>query len=249
MKISCNSHSFNKYFSDGSMDALKWIDTCAALGFDGIEPVCIQFPDVSQPFLKSFKKHAIEKGMIIPCVSVGTVFTESDPKWMDQAERFLTAAHYLSAPILRVYAGEKEQSEDEANWNLMIKNLKDLTGQAEEKGIMVALEVHSGFTSSDYLRILNEVKSDWLKVMIDTGNFPANPYAGIDELLPVTVVMHTKFKSFDKDGNEATLDYLRIMELIKKHNYHGFLSIEYEGEGDPGTDVPKSIALLRKLTL
>jgi sugar phosphate isomerase/epimerase len=42
------------------------------------------------------------------------------------------------------------------------------------------------------------------------------------------------------------LDYDRIAQLLAKHRYNGWLSLEFEGKDDPKTAVPKSLELLRK---
>jgi sugar phosphate isomerase/epimerase len=42
------------------------------------------------------------------------------------------------------------------------------------------------------------------------------------------------------------LDYDRIAKMLKKHNYRGYVSLEFEGKEDPRTGIPKSLALLRK---
>ena len=42
------------------------------------------------------------------------------------------------------------------------------------------------------------------------------------------------------------LDYARIAELLRRHGYRGWISLEFEGKDDPRTAVPKSLALLRK---
>jgi sugar phosphate isomerase/epimerase len=34
--------------------------------------------------------------------------------------------------------------------------------------------------------------------------------------------------------------------MLRKHNYRGYLSLEFEGKEDPLKAVPKSLALLRK---
>ena len=34
--------------------------------------------------------------------------------------------------------------------------------------------------------------------------------------------------------------------MLHKHNYRGYMSLEFEGKEDPKTAVPKSLALLRK---
>jgi L-ribulose-5-phosphate 3-epimerase len=42
------------------------------------------------------------------------------------------------------------------------------------------------------------------------------------------------------------LDYDRIAAILRKANYRGVISLEYEGKEDAKTAVPKSLALLRK---
>lgn len=41
------------------------------------------------------------------------------------------------------------------------------------------------------------------------------------------------------------LDYKRIFNILKKVNYQGYVSLEFEGKKDPFTAVPKSIEMLR----
>ena len=42
------------------------------------------------------------------------------------------------------------------------------------------------------------------------------------------------------------LDYERIAAICRKHNYKGYVSLEFEGKEDPRMAVPKSLAMLRK---
>lgn len=42
------------------------------------------------------------------------------------------------------------------------------------------------------------------------------------------------------------LDYDRIAKILKKHDYKGYISLEFEREEDYETARPKSLALLRK---
>ena len=41
------------------------------------------------------------------------------------------------------------------------------------------------------------------------------------------------------------LDYKRIAQLLHRHNYRGWISLEFEGREDYQTAVPKSLAMLR----
>ena len=41
------------------------------------------------------------------------------------------------------------------------------------------------------------------------------------------------------------LDYQRIADIYRRHNYRGWVSLEYEGNEDWKTAIPKSLALMR----
>jgi len=43
----------------------------------------------------------------------------------------------------------------------------------------------------------------------------------------------------------AAGDYPRIAAILRKVNYRGYVSLEYEGREDPKTAIPKSLSLLR----
>jgi sugar phosphate isomerase/epimerase len=42
------------------------------------------------------------------------------------------------------------------------------------------------------------------------------------------------------------LDYARIAATLNNHGYRGWISLEFEGNEDAETGVPKSLALLRE---
>ena len=42
------------------------------------------------------------------------------------------------------------------------------------------------------------------------------------------------------------LDYSRIAGILRNHHYRGWISLEFEGNEDAATGVPKSLELLRK---
>ena len=42
-------------------------------------------------------------------------------------------------------------------------------------------------------------------------------------------LVSAKSYDFDEFGNETTIDFKKMMDIIKEFNYQGFLGIEYEG--------------------
>jgi len=72
-------------------------------------------------------------------------------------------------------------------------------------------------------------------------------YENIKKLGKLIKIVHAKMYNFDENGFESTLDYNKIIQLLKEINYDGYLSIEFEGSLSPIEGIEKSVALLRKL--
>ena len=132
----------------------------------------------------------------------------------------------------------------------VIDSIEKCIPTAEKCGVVLGLENHwgLGLTSQGVMRIVNEINSPWLKVTLDTGNFFDNREAQLEELAPHTCLIQAKtyfggakWPAF----NEINIDYPAIGELMRKHNYRGYISLEFEGNEDAETAVAKSLELLR----
>jgi len=123
-----------------------------------------------------------------------------------------------------------------------------LAKKAEEPGIVMGLENHWGLgrTAAGALRVVNEVKSPWLQVTLDTGNFLENMYEQMEALVSHTVLVQAK--TYFGEGTWYTLeiDYSKVAALLKKQSYRGYISLEFEGKETYKTAVPKSLAMLKK---
>ncbi len=70
----------------------------------------------------------------------------------------------------------------------------------------------------------------------DFGNFRISDtevydrYQGVKELMPYAKGVSAKSHDFDKDGNEAAIDYVKMMKIVLDAGYHGYVGIEWEGE-------------------
>ena len=114
--------------------------------------------------------------------------------------------------------------------------------------MLLALENHwgLGLTPQGVLRIVNAVNSPWLRVLVDTGNFLEDPYDKIEMLAPKAVFMQAKTYYGGGIWYTLDLDYRRIATIMRKYNYRGYVSLEFEGHEDPRTAVPKGLEVLRK---
>jgi L-ribulose-5-phosphate 3-epimerase len=48
--------------------------------------------------------------------------------------------------------------------------------------------------------------------------------------MPFAKAVSAKSHDFDAQGNETHTDYKRMMKIVRDHNYHDYVGIEYEGD-------------------
>ncbi|MEM2904220.1 MAG: sugar phosphate isomerase/epimerase family protein [Candidatus Bathyarchaeia archaeon] len=230
-----------------------FVKTCYELELDGVELTAYYLPSLEKDYLKRLKRTVFSYGLDVSSLAVGNNFCAPDEderarqtalvlKWID-------VAALMGAPCLRVFAGRvpEGQPEEEAfHWT--VAALKECVGKAEEEGVILALENHGGITATPQavIRLVEAVSSDWLRVTLDTGNFPADPYGGIEAVAPLAVNVHAKMYEVSLEG-ERRLDYRRILSTLRTAGYKGYLSIEYEGAEDPLEAVPRAVGFLKML--
>jgi sugar phosphate isomerase/epimerase len=141
-------------------------------------------------------------------------------------------------------------TEDEA-FGWVTEAIEKLLPRAEECGVVLGLENHWGLgrTAKGVLRIVEKIKSPWLQMTLDTGNFLEDSYAQMEamasSIVPIALV---QAKTYFGGGRwyALDLDYPRIASILNAHNYRGWISLEFEGNEDAAVGVPKSLELLRK---
>ena len=137
---------------------------------------------------------------------------------------------------------------DEDGFKWVIDGLGKCLKKAEECGVTLGLENHWGLgrTPEGVMRIVRAINSPWLMVTLDTGNFLEDPYDRLEVLAPTAVLVQAKTYYGGGLWYALDLDNKRIAAILRKHNYSGFISLEFEGKEDPRTGVAKSLAMLRE---
>ena len=125
--------------------------------------------------------------------------------------------------------------------------LKKLSEYAATKNINVLCENHGWFSSDPpkLLEAINLVNMPNCGTLPDFGNWCikrsenyfggeceevyADKYSGIELMLTKAKAVSAKSYDFDEKGNETTLDYPRIIQLVKDSGYTNFIGVEYEG--------------------
>jgi len=270
--IALATYSFWR-FKDGLKYSMeKCIDLAAEMGFDGIDVLHIQMNREDDQYLRELKRHALINGIALCGLSIHQGFITPDKekrqKNIDHTIKMIEMAYKLGIPCMRLNTGRWRTTksfnelmknrgiepplpgykEDDA-YPWVIESIEKCLPTAEKCGVTLALENHWGLgrTPEGLIRIANEVNSPWLQILMDTGNFLEDPYDKLEMIAPKTVFVQAK--TYYGGGTYYTLDldYQRIADILKAVNYKGYISIEFEGEEDYRTAIPKSLALMRSV--
>lgn len=270
-RIGVSSYSFWRFKNDAYRPIEKCVDLAAGMGFDGVEILQKQMPDTSRGALQKIKRHAFLLGLDLMGFSTHQDFVSPDKadrqKNIDHTLDTIEQAYQLGIPTLRLNTGRwgtiktfdelmanrgieprlEGVSEDEG-FKWVIDSVEKLMPKAEECGVILGLENHwgLGLTPEGVMRVVNAINSPWLKVTLDTGNFLEDPYDRLAQLAAETVLLQAKTYYGGGTWYTLDLDYDRIAAIMKKANYRGYVSLEFEGKEDLMTAIPKSLALLRQ---
>jgi sugar phosphate isomerase/epimerase len=112
---------------------------------------------------------------------------------------------------------------------------RKLCDYGDSKNINVIIENHGGPSSypATMETLMAAVDHERFGTLPDFGNFPedVDKYDAIDRLMPFAKAVSAKCYDFDdQTGEETKLDYEKLIaNVVDKHNYHGYIGIEYEG--------------------
>jgi len=268
--IAVSSYSYWQ-FSQTPAPIDKCIELAAKMGFDALDILERQFTQTDDAYLISLKRQALQAGLALCCLSTHQGFLRPDPEYrqrnIDATIRSVELAYKLGIPIIRVNTGTWGTSRnfddlmanrgieppiegytDEEGFDWVIESLEKILPTAEKCGVILGLENHWGLgrTPEGLLRIVNKIDSPWLQALLDTGNFLEDPYTKLEQVMPKTVFIQAKTYYGGGLWYTLDLDYGKIGEILRKFNYRGYVSLEFEGKESAETAVPKSLALLRQ---
>jgi sugar phosphate isomerase/epimerase len=260
------AYSFRNYMKDTNhkpdaeanggrkIDLFEFIDYCAEQGCAGTELTSYYFPNpVTADFLIALKRHAFLKGIAISGTAVGNTFTlEPGPKRDAEiagVKQWIDHAALMGAPHIRVFAGNLVESK-ETSIKRSIEALEETGEHAARKGVFLGIENHGGIVAEAdaLLEIVRAVKNPWIGINLDTGNFhTADPYADLERCAPYAVNVQVK-ADIQRKGRAAELaDLEKVIGILRKAKYQGFVALEYESKEDPWRAVPPLLKKLREL--
>ncbi|GAB3947680.1 sugar phosphate isomerase/epimerase [Spirosoma harenae] len=215
-------------------------------GISAVEYVDQFFKDKAkdQNYLTELKKRADDVGVRNVLIMVDTAGPLAD---LDDAKRtqaveshyqWIDAAKFLGCHSIRVNLRGKGTAEEIA------KTSADGLGRLGEYGakakIGVIVENHGGYSSDGkwLAKVMKQVNNPYVGTLPDFDNFKLNEadvydrYMGVEEMMPYAKGVSAKSRDFDEQGNEVTIDYKRLLQIVKKDKtaaFKGYIGIEYSG--------------------
>lgn len=252
-QVSLAQWSYHKALFDGSLTHLDFINKAASLGIHGVEYVSVFFKDQvkNNGFLGQMNTRASDQGvkqLLIMIDGEGGLSETNDKerkKAVENHYKWVEAAKMLGCHSIRVNAyGESEDRN--ARHSAAVDGLGSLATFASNYDINVIVENHGGLSSEGkwLANVMKSINMPNCGTLPDFGNFCLNrekqgdkdvcvdeydKYTGVMELLPYAKAVSAKSYDFDAKGNETTIDYGKMIELVRKSKYSGFIGIEYEG--------------------
>jgi L-ribulose-5-phosphate 3-epimerase len=238
-KISLAEWSLHRTLFEGKLDHLDFARTAKNdYGITAVEYVNQFFKDKAsdRKYLAEMKTRASDLGvtnLLIMIDEEGELGDADEAKRKQAVEshyKWVEAAKYLGCHAIRVNARSEGSWDDELE--RAADGLHRLTEFAAQREISVLVENHGGLSSNGQWlsAVMKRVNDPRCGTLPDFGNFKEyDRYQGVMELMPFARGVSAKAGEFDEQGNEARIDYRRMMKIVLDAGYKGYVGIEYSG--------------------
>lgn len=245
IKLALNAFSFNDVLmakgtpEKPAFTLFDLLDWCAGQNIGALDVTGYYFPSYpevpSDEYLFEFKRKAFSLGIDISGTGIRNNFASPVPAVrsadVELAKKWIIVAEKLGAPVLRLFAGEipkgyESKWDEVAGW--MIECYNECAAFGAQHGVIIGIQNHGDMlqNAEQCIKVVKAVNSKWAGLILDTGNFKvADPYADIEAVIPYTVNWQMKESVFG-NTSEVKTDFIRMMKIIKKSSYRGYIPVE-----------------------
>lgn len=169
---------------------------------------------------------------------------------IDFHKKWVEVAKKIGCHSIRVNLRSNEDNNQKILENSS-KSLLKLIEFSKRDKINIVVENHGGITGdADWMvNLMENINSKYLGTLPDFGssNFCINKgeldlegitnscetqydkYEGVTKLMPYAKGVSAKSHTFNPNGEELSTDFSKMIEIISKSNYSGYITVEYEG--------------------
>jgi sugar phosphate isomerase/epimerase len=253
LKISLAQWSLHRSFERGELDPVDFASiTIEKYGLNAVEYVNGFYSKNAsdESFWSAMKTRAVDAGvknLLIMVDDEGNLGVANDAERKNAVEnhyKWIHAAKILGCHSVRVNAfGDAERA---TYRNAIIDGMGRLADYAAKENINIIIENHGLFSSDADLivDIIQQVNKPNFGSFPDFGNWCLSAkwgstqiacekaydrFQGVSELLPYARAVSAKSYNFNENGEDRTIDYYKMLKIVKESGYQGYVGIEYEG--------------------
>lgn len=217
----------------------------AKFNVNKIEPWTGHFPASDPKYLEQLRSAVEKAGAAIANIAVDG---EHSPYAASRQEReqaiafskqWVDAAVTLGAQSIRTNIPDAKDSS--LDLQRAVASLSQVAEYAAAKGVVVNLENDNPLSEDPFflVKLIAKVNNPWLHALPDFANTLANfdighAYRGIDAMFARAYnICHVKEMEVGHDGKLVHVDLEKTFAILKRHQYKGYLSMEFDSPGDP----------------
>lgn len=247
-------------------DGVEYVSSMYVPMIKAYENLDLAYQNILVPLKLKSEQYGVEN--LVMMVDNEGDLASSDPQEIARAianhSMWIDVAEYLGCHSVRVNLFGND--DNRANWRVQASSsLRRLSVYARQKNINIIVENHGGFSSYAALlaKTILDVNQPNCGTLPDFGNFcmereggarwgapcidEYDKYQGVKELMPFAKAVSAKSYAFDAEGNETTIDYVKMLQIVKDAGYDGYIGVEFEGDAeDPTAGIQATKDLLIK---
>lgn len=210
-----------------------------------IEPWSPVFPSTDPKYLEQFRAAVERAGSAVVDIAVDqghsqyALDAEEREKAVKGSNQWVDVGVALGSPSIRTHIDSAKNSKPDVG--RAADTLARVAEYAAKKSVVVHLENDNPMSEDPFfiVQIIEKVNSPWLRALPDFGNSVVAhdedfAYRAIDAMFAHAYgICHVKNGEENDAGKFVAVDIPRTFSILKKNNYKGYCSIEYDAPGDP----------------
>ena len=262
MKVACSTTGFTSLPLESALQNIR------ELGFDFVDLLMMENwahinPSelVSDPISKAKQVAGMLKANGLTAVAINSNLSSPlnspDPERQEENRAELDAlavfAESIGIPVIVLQPGPIDPDLGlERSRAASIDALQDMVKLAKKYKRKIAIETHVHSVAEEYEDALKMVEAvPGLKLAYDPSHFVMKglDLTGSEPLIDHTAHVHLRNAvtgDFQAEMDKGVLDFHWVLDTLKRHDYDGYISIEYiDGRGD--YDIREQITKLKKI--
>ena len=210
-----------------------------------IEPWSPIFPSTDPKYLHEFRSAVEKAGSAVVDIAVDGGYSQYSPdasvreKAVTASNQWIDVAVALGSPSIRTHIDDAKDSKPDGGRTA--DTLARVAEYGAKKDVVVHLENDNPISEDPFfiVQVLDKVNSPWLRALPDFGNSVAAhdqefSNRAMEEMFAHAYgICHVKNGENNEQDKYITVDVPHTFEILKKHSYKGYCSMEYEGPEEP----------------